>query len=156
MCSHYLECLHPEQTRTSGQAPQQIVMDFWLAARTLSSSSINFAPSHFFPYRRPVDMSLFIHLRPQPRILTVHNAHRVRIARRNYAIQAPGAPTVQVFNRHTKWLQKERAAKDVEGSRNVDYLRDEAAFRLSERLLVRITLRQLALVAQLTETCSGD
>ena len=58
-------------------------------------------------------------------------------ARRGYAIQSPGAPALQVFNRHTKWLQKERAAANVEESRKVDYLRDEVASRLCERLLVR-------------------
>ncbi|KAF1985190.1 S-adenosyl-L-methionine-dependent methyltransferase [Aulographum hederae CBS 113979] len=54
---------------------------------------------------------------------------------RSYAIQAPGAPTIEIFNRRTKWLQRERAAANVEASRRVDYLRDEVAFRLSERLL---------------------
>lgn len=52
-----------------------------------------------------------------------------------YAVQAPGTPTFDVFNHQTKWLQKERAAKNAEQSRQVDYLRDEVAFRLCERLL---------------------
>jgi hypothetical protein len=56
--------------------------------------------------------------------------------RRFYAVQAAGTPAVEVFNNRSKWLQKERAAADVEGSRKVDYLRDEVASRLSERLLV--------------------
>ena len=43
---------------------------------------------------------------------------------------------LQVFNDNTKHLQRERAAADVEGSRKVDYLRDEVASRLCERLLV--------------------
>lgn len=34
-------------------------------------------------------------------------------------------------------MQKERAASNVDASRQVDYLRDEVAFRLCERLLVR-------------------
>lgn len=55
---------------------------------------------------------------------------------RNYAVQAPGSPTLQVFDRHAKYLQKERAAANVERSRQVDYLKDEVAIRLSERLLV--------------------
>lgn len=55
---------------------------------------------------------------------------------RSYAVQAPGSPTLQVFNRHTKYLQKERAAANVESSRRTDYLKDEVAMRLSERLLV--------------------
>ncbi|KAL3426695.1 NADH dehydrogenase [Phlyctema vagabunda] len=54
---------------------------------------------------------------------------------RTYAIQAPGSPTLQVFNRRTKHLQKERAATDVETSRQVDYLKDEVAMRLADRLL---------------------
>lgn len=45
---------------------------------------------------------------------------------------------LQVFNSNTKHLQRERAASDVEGSRKVDYLRDEVAVRLCERLLVSI------------------
>jgi hypothetical protein len=53
-----------------------------------------------------------------------------------YAVQTPGAPTLDVFNRNTKRLQKQRAAQDVESSRRVDYLKDEVAVRLCERLLV--------------------
>ena len=44
---------------------------------------------------------------------------------------------LQVFNSNTKYLQKERAASDAEASRKVDYLRDEVAARLCDRLLVR-------------------
>ena len=55
---------------------------------------------------------------------------------RGYAVQTPGAPMLQVFNSNTKQLQRERAASDIEGSRKVDYLRDEVAVRLCERLLV--------------------
>ncbi|KAF2020423.1 S-adenosyl-L-methionine-dependent methyltransferase [Aaosphaeria arxii CBS 175.79] len=54
---------------------------------------------------------------------------------RRYAVQAPGAPTMEIFSQQHKWMQKERAAADVETSRNVDYLRDEVASRLCERLL---------------------
>lgn len=56
-------------------------------------------------------------------------------ALRSYAVQAPGAPTVEVFDAHAKWLQKERAAADVPQSRQVDYLRDEVAARLCDRIL---------------------
>ncbi|KAI9672739.1 MAG: hypothetical protein M1831_000174 [Alyxoria varia] len=60
----------------------------------------------------------------------------LQAGRRGYAVAHPGAPAgLQVFNRNTKWLQKERAAADVEASRRVDYLRDEVASRLCERLL---------------------
>ncbi|KAI9717794.1 MAG: hypothetical protein M1812_004523 [Candelaria pacifica] len=60
---------------------------------------------------------------------------RPALRRRCYAVQAPGAPTLQVFNRNTKYLQKERAASNTEASRKVDYLKDEVAIRLCERLL---------------------
>lgn len=56
---------------------------------------------------------------------------------RAYAVQTPGAPTVEVFNNHTKWQQKERAAANADLSRKVDYLKDEVATRLCDRLLVR-------------------
>lgn len=57
-------------------------------------------------------------------------------APRTYATQTSGAPMLQVFNNHTKYLQRERAASDPIASRKVDYLRDEIASRLCERLLV--------------------
>lgn len=44
---------------------------------------------------------------------------------------------LQVFDDNTKQLQRQRAAADAEASRKVDYLRDEVASRLCERLLVR-------------------
>ncbi|PNY24117.1 NADH dehydrogenase [ubiquinone] 1 alpha subcomplex assembly factor 5 [Tolypocladium capitatum] len=56
-------------------------------------------------------------------------------SRRTYAVLAGGAPRIQVFNRRTKWLQKERAASNPEESCQADYLKDEVALRLSERLL---------------------
>jgi hypothetical protein len=59
--------------------------------------------------------------------------------RRSFASQAPGSPVFEVFNRRSKWLQKEKAAADVEGSRQADYLKDEVASRLCERLLVGFT-----------------
>ncbi|OAP59642.1 hypothetical protein AYL99_06940 [Fonsecaea erecta] len=55
--------------------------------------------------------------------------------RRPYAIQSPGAPTLQVFNENVKYLQKERAAANAEYSRKADYLKDEVAQRLVDRLL---------------------
>lgn len=59
---------------------------------------------------------------------------------RFYAVQAAGAPRFQVFNRRAKWLQKERAASNPEESRQADYLKDEVAMRLSERLLVGLNV----------------
>jgi hypothetical protein len=57
-------------------------------------------------------------------------------ATRRYAVQAPGAPTMEIFSNQHKWQQKERAAANTELSRSVDYLRDEVASRLCERILV--------------------
>lgn len=56
---------------------------------------------------------------------------------RGYATAASARhPTFQVFSRHVKQLQRTRAVDDVESSRRVDYLRDEVARRLVDRLLV--------------------
>lgn len=62
----------------------------------------------------------------------------LRAGKRAYAVQTPGAPIAEVFNNRTKWLQKERAAQDKVTSRQVDYLRDEVASRLCDRLFVRL------------------
>ncbi|KAK6225827.1 methyltransferase [Colletotrichum tabaci] len=61
----------------------------------------------------------------------------VSVPRRSYAFASGGggAQAFQVFNRRTKWLQKERAASNPEASRQADYLKDEVANRLCERLL---------------------
>ncbi len=64
-------------------------------------------------------------------------------ARRPYATQSPGPPPrpqpqgqYQVFDARAKWLQKERAAtRDAARGREAEYLRDEVAARLCERLL---------------------
>lgn len=74
-------------------------------------------------------MSSLRHLRPVLRASWT--------ARRTYASQTPGNPVLEIFNRKVKHLQKDRAAQNVEESRKVDYLRDEVAMRLCERLLVR-------------------
>lgn len=54
---------------------------------------------------------------------------------RQYAVQTPGAPTLEVFDQHRKYLQKERASAVPEQSRRTDYLRNELASRLCDRLL---------------------
>lgn len=54
-------------------------------------------------------------------------------------MQIPGKPSLEIFNRRVKHLQKDRAARNVEQSRKVDYLKDEVAARLCERLLVSLT-----------------
>merc|ERR1712000_565604 len=59
--------------------------------------------------------------------------------RRPYAIQSPGAPTLQIFNENVKYLQKERAASNHEHSRKTDYLKDEVAQRLVDRAPRRCT-----------------
>lgn len=59
-----------------------------------------------------------------------------KLQNRGYATQTPSPLTLQVFNAATKHQQRERAASDAETSRRVDYLRDEVATRLCERLLV--------------------
>lgn len=75
-------------------------------------------------------------------ITALHRVHAAPISRvaawtrRHYAFQASGAPVFEVFNRKSKWLQKEKAAANVEASRQADYLKDEVAIRLCERLLV--------------------
>jgi hypothetical protein len=43
---------------------------------------------------------------------------------------------MEIFSGQQKWMQKERAAANTESSRSVDYLRDEVASRLCERVLV--------------------
>lgn len=63
------------------------------------------------------------------------SALRRRPGLRSYAVQAPGAPTLEVFNQNVKFLQKERAATHIEHSRSADYLKDEVARRLVDRLL---------------------
>lgn len=71
-----------------------------------------------------------------PRVRATQLPRVVAWTRRSFASQTPGSPVFEVFNRRSKWLQKERAAADVEGSRQADYLKDEVAIRLCERLLV--------------------
>lgn len=61
------------------------------------------------------------------------------IARRHYST-APQA--FQVFDRKVKCMQKDRAASNVEESRTVDYLKDEIAARVADRLLVKSNLKQ--------------
>ncbi|KAK6510347.1 hypothetical protein TWF506_009461 [Arthrobotrys conoides] len=49
-------------------------------------------------------------------------------------VRIGSAGSFQVFDRRVKGLQRDRAAKNAEESRKVDYLRDEVANRLVERL----------------------
>lgn len=54
----------------------------------------------------------------------------------HHAFNSTPPPTLQVFNDKAKLLQRERSASNAESSRKVDYLRDEIASRLCDRLLV--------------------
>ncbi|KAI7865438.1 S-adenosyl-L-methionine-dependent methyltransferase [Spinellus fusiger] len=54
----------------------------------------------------------------------------------NFSVSTTATPgAFQVFDRNAKRLQKDRAAMDKESSRQVDYLKDEIAARLMDRLL---------------------
>ena len=75
----------------------------------------------------------------RPRVAASLFQRGAAATRRGYAVQAPGAPALEVFNHRTKYLQKDRAAKNVELSRKVDYLKEEVARRLTDRLLVAIS-----------------
>ncbi|KAK3670208.1 hypothetical protein LTR78_009863 [Recurvomyces mirabilis] len=67
--------------------------------------------------------------------LLTHALRSCRHERRTYAISAGRAPIAEVFDSRAKYLHKERSARDVEQSRQVDYIRDEVAARLCDRLL---------------------
>ncbi|KAJ2974373.1 hypothetical protein NQ176_g6090 [Zarea fungicola] len=56
-------------------------------------------------------------------------------SRRSYAVASAASPRFQVFSKRTKWLQKERAGSNVNEGRQADYLKDEVARRVTERLL---------------------
>lgn len=51
--------------------------------------------------------------------------------------QQPKPSVFAVFNRETKKIQRDRASLNVEDSRQVDYLKDEVAYRMVDRLLVK-------------------
>lgn len=81
-------------------------------------------------------MNTSLHRSPLSLVRTWTGArNRPTVTRRSYAFTSVGASAYQVFNGRTKWLQKERAASKVEQSRVADYLKDEVASRLCERLL---------------------
>ncbi|KAL6691107.1 S-adenosyl-L-methionine-dependent methyltransferase [Trichoderma pleuroticola] len=68
------------------------------------------------------------------RLAPLNSVQFAAAPRRFYAV-ASGATRFQVFDRRVKWLQKERAASNAEESQQADYLKDEVAIRLTERLL---------------------
>ncbi|KAG0262804.1 hypothetical protein DFQ27_002117 [Actinomortierella ambigua] len=69
------------------------------------------------------------------------SAAATRIARAWYSSAGTASPRstapapFQVFDRNVKRMQRDRAARDVETSRMVDYVKDEVAFRVVDRLL---------------------
>jgi hypothetical protein len=131
-CRSELWCCSPPFTSRfssfcRGQPASAVLELSWTSSSSLSCS-LNRTLFMQFPDMKPATLRPFL---PQPAI------RRRILIRRNYAVQAPGNPTLQVFDRHAKYLQKERAAASVERSRQVDYLKDEVAIRLTERLLVR-------------------
>ncbi|RUP43501.1 S-adenosyl-L-methionine-dependent methyltransferase [Jimgerdemannia flammicorona] len=82
-------------------------------------------------------------LRPRPFLAPFRTTTRALplFLVRRYAILSHSKPgegvAFQVFDRASKRRQRDRAASDVETSRTVDYLRDEVAARVADRLLVR-------------------
>lgn len=77
------------------------------------------------------------------RLAPLNSTQFAAAPRRFYAV-ASGSTRFQVFDRRVKWLQKERAASNEEESRQADYLKDEVAIRLTERLLVSPNLLRYA------------
>ncbi|KAF9395342.1 hypothetical protein BGX21_009971 [Mortierella sp. AD011] len=82
---------------------------------------------HSMPLLRATSQILTRSLRNTPRF------HLYSTAPSTGAKTVPA--TFQVFDREGKRLQKERAASNVELSRQVDYVKDEVAFRVVDRLL---------------------
>ena len=99
----------------------------------------SFEPEHNFPALVFAMLSQFtrnhrILTKTLPRVASI-------VSSRNYAIIPPSTPApeaagFQVFHREAKRKQKDRAAINVEESRVVDYLKDEIAARVADRLLV--------------------
>ena len=67
---------------------------------------------------------------------TCHSS-RWGLRAQRWASASSAGSSLEVFDDNIKQLQRERSAANFEASRNVDYLRDEIALRLCERLLVR-------------------
>ncbi|ORY99569.1 S-adenosyl-L-methionine-dependent methyltransferase [Absidia repens] len=68
------------------------------------------------------------------RLITRTNA-TLRLPLKSYSTVSSSPLAFQVFDRNVKKMQKDRAASDKEESRVVDYLKDEVAARVSDRLL---------------------
>ena len=80
-------------------------------------------------------------LRPPPRPGLRPTGPRVHPRRAGHAYATassspPHMAPLQVFDRHVKLLQRERAACSPLLSRTTDYLKDHVAANLAERLLV--------------------
>lgn len=120
--------------RTSKREPRARVQNVTTIALFWSSSLLYDDSTVLYLYNFQLTRMKTVNVRP---FLSRPVIRRTIDGTRSYAVQTPGTPTLQIFNRNTKWLQKERAAANVATSRQADYLRDEIAMRLSERLLVR-------------------
>ena len=123
----------------------------------LRRRSLGYSSSTFAPASAPYNVSTFsspLNFRsysPHPTSTPVFRRpkHTSKVHQdRAYAIQTSTPLTLQVFNAATKHEQRERAALNVEASRRVDYLRDEVATRLCERILVQSHRHPLLLLCR--------
>lgn len=158
----------PPNTRLAGRYVRSVEMNFWKAAEVqLGGAKRRLAAEHLACNQPGILTYCFLHLLPlllypscgenclSTHLIELPAANMATFSvrafipplkrrcfplqsTRRYAVQAPGAPTLEIFSGQQKWMQKERAAKDVETSRSVDYLRDEVASRLCERVLVKL------------------
>lgn len=65
----------------------------------------------------------------------------------------PVNPALQVFNRNSKRLQRDRSVLRVDASRRVDYLKDTVAERLVERLMVSFHPTPAAFIVTILMQC---
>ena len=65
---------------------------------------------------------------------TIRHLNRTGLFTKRSYVATPQA--FHIFDRNVKRLQKDRAASNAEESRTVDYLKDEIAARVADRLLV--------------------
>lgn len=102
---------------------------FCVSTHSSSAPYTTYSPAAHHPAYFPATPSAFEHFK----------CSKNKPQTRGYATLTPGPFTLQVFNATTKHRQRERSASNAEASRRVDYLRDEVAKRLCERLLVNLT-----------------
>lgn len=138
------------------------------SSSTSASASASALPSYAFststqsfsvPYPTYSPAAHYPSYFPAVRRPALSETHRTKTSKKtlrscDYATQTPGSLTLQVFSSATKHRQRERSASNPEASRRVDYLRDEVATRLCERLLVHLlnSCRSIFSVLQLVLT----